>query len=331
MSWYEFARRYSAQKWPHISAKHRSNLAFALMMATRGLFISEAGRPDDALLHKALRRYAFNAKAGPPDGWPPEVAAALDWAARNTHDVSRLSLPPVVRAAVTAATTKLDGSKCALSTRRRNHDALKSALDWAVAEGLLDRNPIEPLESATKRSIHQVDRRCVVNPHQARALLEAVRAYGYEEDTAKHQGMKSDPGLVAFFGVMYYSGLRPEEAVNLRKHNLALPAPVKQAKEETDEVTPLFDWGMLHLERSTPDAGGEWTDSGHAHDEQPLKQREEGEGRSVPTPPALTRLLWEHLEAFGTDSEGRLFTGVKGGPLPTITYRRAWRWACGRP
>ena len=42
--------------------------------------------------------------------------------------------------------------------------------------------------------------------------------------------------------------------------------------------------------------------------------------------PKLTRLFWEHLEEFGTDPEGRLFTGVRGGPLATITYRRAWSW-----
>ncbi|MFE3458283.1 hypothetical protein ACFXKD_12130 [Nocardiopsis aegyptia] len=40
----------------------------------------------------------------------------------------------------------------------------------------------------------------------------------------------------------------------------------------------------------------------------------------------MTRLFWEHLEEFGTDPEGRLFTGVRGGPLATITYRRAWAW-----
>ena len=50
----------------------------------------------------------------------------------------------------------------------------------------------------------QVDRRSVVNPHQARALLDAVRAQ-----------QPSGPRIVAFFAVMYYAGLRPEEAINL--------------------------------------------------------------------------------------------------------------------
>ncbi len=44
----------------------------------------------------------------------------------------------------------------------------------------------------------------------------------------------------------------------------------------------------------------------------------------VPTHPKLTRLLRRHLAEFGTASDGRLFGGVRGGELPTITYRRAW-------
>jgi hypothetical protein len=44
----------------------------------------------------------------------------------------------------------------------------------------------------------------------------------------------------------------------------------------------------------------------------------------VPTHPELTRLLREHVAKFGTAPDGRLFGGVRGGDLPTITYRRAW-------
>jgi integrase len=55
-----------------------------------------------------------------------------------------------------------------------------------------------------------------------------------------------------------------------------------------------------------------------------LKHRAEGDSRVVPTHPELTRLLREHLDKFGTSHDGRLFGGVRGGELPTITYRRAW-------
>ena len=46
--------------------------------------------------------------------------------------------------------------------------------------------------------------------------------------------------------------------------------------------------------------------------------------RIVPTHPELTRLLRDHQASFGQEGDGRLFAGVRGGDLPTLTYRRAW-------
>jgi hypothetical protein len=61
-----------------------------------------------------------------------------------------------------------------------------------------------------------------------------------------------------------------------------------------------------------------------------LKHRAEGDTRVVPTHLELTRLLRDHLASFGLADDGRLFAGVRGGELPTITYRRAWAKAQGR-
>lgn len=49
-----------------------------------------------------------------------------------------------------------------------------------------------------------------------------------------------------------------------------------------------------------------------------------GDSRVVPAHPELTRFLREHLDKLGTSPDGRLFGGVRGSELPTITYRRAW-------
>jgi hypothetical protein len=43
--------------------------------------------------------------------------------------------------------------------------------------------------------------------------------------------------------------------------------------------------------------------------------------------PELVKLLREHIEQFGTSPDGKLVTGIRGGELPTITYRRAWAGA----
>jgi site-specific recombinase XerD len=94
-------------------------------------------------------------------------------------------------------------------------------MDYAIELGLLDANPIRTLKWTTPKVSSQVDRRSVVNPSQARALLEAV--------PVQHP---SGPRLVAFFAVMYYAGLRPEEAINLRAEDVALP---DQARSEDGE------------------------------------------------------------------------------------------------
>ena len=64
--------------------------------------------------------------------------------------------------------------------------------------------------------------------------------------------------LRAFFGCLYHAGLRPGEAVWLRRVNCDLP---------------LNGWGTLHLDGSRPRVGSSWTDSGASHDERGLKWR----------------------------------------------------------
>ncbi|WP_017559091.1 tyrosine-type recombinase/integrase [Nocardiopsis baichengensis] len=325
VTWYDFAVSYVDHKWPDISAKHRGNIAFALTMATTALFTTDQGMPDPALLRTALRRFAFSKTFRAGDR-PQDVVDALEWVAAHSRPVADLADSEVARAAVQAAIRDLRGKKLVIGSQRRNHGILRAALAHAVDKGLLDRNPIGPLEVSSSRTVHQVDRRCVVNPEQARSLLDKVREYGYEE-TEQRQGMKSGPRLVAFFGAMYYAALRPEEAVNLHKRDLSLPPPKREAGEDGSEVV-TYDWGTIYVGEVTPDARPEFTDDGTSRDtRQSPKQRAEGEVRPVACPPELTRLLWEHMEQFGTGPMGRLFTGVRGGPLSTITYRRAWSWA----
>lgn len=204
------------------------------------------------------------------------------------------------------ATGRLDGRNAAASTARRHRTILANAMDYAIELGLLDTNPIRTLKWTAPKVSSQVDRRSVVNPRQARALLEAVRAQ-----------QPSGARLVAFFAVMYYAGLRPEELINLRADDVALPSQARlDAKDD--------EWGELHLRSATPDVGSDWTDDGSQRERRQLKHRAEGDSRIVPVHPELTRILRNHLAEFGTAPDGHLFTGVRGGELPTITYRRAW-------
>jgi integrase len=135
--------------------------------------------------------------------------------------------------------------------------------------------------------------------------------------------MIASPRLVAFFAVIYYTALRPEEAVNLHKDNITLP-PLAWNNATSTWEEPAGGWGELRFCSAAPEAGAEWTDDGTRREQRHLKSRPAGEWRRVPVPPPLTRLLRSHLEKFGTGPGGRVFSGIYGGELASITYRRAW-------
>ncbi|WP_326626641.1 tyrosine-type recombinase/integrase [Nonomuraea fuscirosea] len=310
MSWYDFACKFADFKWKAASAKYRQDIARALTAATPAMFASSKGKPADLDLRTAMRRWGFNTKQRAEAS--EETAEVLAWLSKNTHPVSALAEAAVVRALLDAATSRLNGKPAATSTIRRHKTILQNALDYAVELKLLDANPIKALRWKPPRVTYEVDKRSVVNHAQARRLLAEVAAQ-------KPSGRR----LVAFFAIIYYAGLRPEEVVKLAGDNVTLPELV--TNPETGELEePADDWGELHLAGAAPFAGREWTDDGSLREERALKHRADGETRTVPCPPALTRILRAHLAEFGTGPGDRLFTGVRGGELPGITYRRVW-------
>ncbi len=141
----------------------------------------------------------------------------------------------------------------------------------------------------------------MINPQQARALLDAVAA------------QRSGRRLVAFFGCMYYSALRPSEALALRLEDLVLP------QEEGE-------WGELLVSRSNPQVSTAWTDDGQRRPRQ-LKHRARGEVRRVPVPPQLVRLLKEHIAEFCADGSPRVFRGAHHADVQHYTYATVWRRA----
>lgn len=300
-SWYAHACAFADMKWPRVAATTRRTHAEALTAITTGLLTTDKGAPDGKLLRLALGRWAFNTvRRGGPE-CPPEIHAALRWVEQHTHQVSTLAKPDVLRAVLDRLTLRLDGQPAAASVVSRRRKILNTAVEYAVERGLLDVNPMPALKWHAPKTVHTVDRRSVANPVQVRTLLAAVD----EQSTGKR--------LVAFYGCLYYAGMRPEEAVSLRVANLAIPAT---------------GWGEIHLDVAEPYAGRDWTDNGNNRDRRQLKQRAIGEGRTTPCPPELTALLHAHRDQFGTGPDGRLFVGERNHvELPYGTISRVWRAA----
>jgi integrase len=301
MMWYAFACDYMDMKWSPAAATYRRSLSEALTAITPALFDTDHGQPDGVLIRSALHKWAFNTNRRNDPSRPHKITETLRWVEQHTKPVSCVSDPSVLRAILSTIEHKLDGTAAAASVVSKRRRVLFNALEYAVELGLLHVNPLPTFKWRPPKVSSAIGARSVANPIQARTLLRAVG-----------DAQRGRPRLVAFFGLMYFSALRPEEAANVRKHNLALP-------EE--------GWGELHIDEATPYAGTGWTNSGRHRDQRQLKNRARGEGRTVPCPPELTTMLHDHLARFGTADDGRLFPGERVDELPHLTYMRTWRAA----
>ncbi|HEY0641298.1 MAG TPA: integrase [Pseudonocardiaceae bacterium] len=297
VSWFDFACQYVDMKWRHAAAKSRAGNADALATVTPALLRTTRGRPDLALIRRALTGWAFNTARRNTER-PDDVSAALRWLGANTVDMSVVAEPARVRAMLDELSLKLDGERAAAKTIGRKRAVVHNAFEYAVELKLLSANPLSAVKWTLPKASRAIDKRVVINPEQARRLLAAVG-----------RQLPSGPRLVGFFAVMYYGALRPEEAAMLRVGDLKLPAQ---------------GWGELMLSETAPTAGAAWTDTGRRRDRRQLKQRGHGEVRVVPSPPPLTAILNEHLATHGVGADGRLFRNLTGGELAESTTGRVW-------
>ncbi|MFD4195931.1 tyrosine-type recombinase/integrase [Amycolatopsis thermoflava] len=293
--WFQFSCDYVDMKWDDSSPKYRSSIADSMTAITLAMLRPDADAPSVKELSLALRR-AYN-KNTRGSAHLEDIARSIRWLERNTREVRDIEKPEVFRAVVASLDKRKDGGRAAHDTVRLRRIALSNSLEYAIEKKLITENPMRQIKVKKHKSVlKEVDKRSVVNPVQGRTLLRAVR--------------EQTPRLYAFFAVMYFAALRPEEAVNLRKRNLLLP-------EE--------GWGELHLEKAVPEIGATWTDSGQRGEERGLKHRVADEGRTVPCSDELTEILHWHLSEYGTAPDGRLFRGVRNDShLSSSVYGRAW-------
>lgn len=307
-TWLEHCLEYVHSRWPHISPHHRKSLAETLTGVSVTLTPPDAGRPADELLRKALYRYAFNPTSNILEA-PAEVTAAYEWLKKHSVPITDLDAAPLLRKVTDAIAINLDGGAAATSTVMRKRAVLHGCLQYAVERGHFTVNPLHALPRRRLPRTAGVDRRVVVNPDQARRLLSTVS--------------RLEPELEGFFACIYYAGLRPAEARNLRLVDCSLP-------EE--------GWGTLLLSTSFQSVGPAWTDGGQTGEERQLKHRDRSDTRPVPATPELVEALRKHIAAFPQGVDGRLFVnrrGRAGVPLPPpysnpvsmSTVYRAWHRA----
>ncbi|WP_042401503.1 tyrosine-type recombinase/integrase [Streptacidiphilus carbonis] len=297
VSWYQHARNYIAMKWDDSPAKTRTTLAEAMATVTPALVKDTRGMPDAYALRTALYGWAFN-KSRWESEIPEDVQRTLAWVERKSLPISALADSLTTRKALTALTKLLDGTTAAPSTTRRKRAIFHNAVGFALEAGHLTGNPLHRIQWKIPDVIEVVEPEVAVNPEQAAALLRAVREQG-----------KRGRHLEAFFGCLYFAGMRPAEAVWLRRADCTLPRR---------------GWGSLRLSETRPRVGSSWTDDGASHDKRGLKWRPRKAVRTVPIPPELVSLLRWHLERFGTEPDGRLFRTSRGGMVQESGYGAVW-------
>ncbi|MGH3631641.1 MAG: tyrosine-type recombinase/integrase, partial [Sciscionella sp.] len=277
-TWFDFAVSFVDSKWSRASAVYRRDIARTMVTATAAMLRAQPSGFTPVRLRKALRDWAFNKEHR--DDSPADVADILAWVKRNSLTMAALDDSAVFGNVLAAIAVNLDGKTAAGSTIRRNRNILHNAFAFAVKRNLLSQNPLTLAQDERVRTVRALDKRRLINPRQARALLAVVKA-------RKPSGVR----VHAFLSVMYFAGLRPEEVVSLYVRDLTLPEG--------------GGWGEITVSEPRPEVGRRWTDSGEVRDRrrQP-KGREPGEARHVPHLRAIDRhqpLLqgfWADLNQF---------------------------------
>ncbi|MEU0084784.1 site-specific integrase [Streptomyces sp. NPDC006274] len=312
-TWYEHSKAYAVMKWPKAAAKHRASIAEALATVTPAFVATTRGAPEPEVLRTSLYSWAFRA-AQADDGTfvsradaeepPADVQAALTWLAKHSLKVTDAAKPDRMRAALDALSRRLDGKPAADNTVNRKRMVLSNAMRYAIEKDVLSVNPLARVDWDPPTKDDEVDFRYVPNPKQAAALIAAVREQGTR---GAH--------LAPFFGCLYYAAMRPSEIAALTAADCKLP--------ETG-------WGELILAGSRPEVGSGWTDDGASFEQRGLKRRARKATRPVPIPPVLTAMLRDHIEAYGTAEDGRLFRAARGGRVRSTEYCEVWDTARGK-
>jgi hypothetical protein len=241
-SWLAHAMNFVDMKWPHASPKHQVSIAEALSTVSPIFLPTDRGVPSEKAMRAALYGWAFNKVRRDSGDIPAETRRILDWIEDHSLALTDASEAPIIRKALDTLALKLNGNPAAPNTVARKRAVLFGALQYAVELRLLESHPFTHISWKAPKTDDEVDRRTVVNPAQAVKLLGCVA--------------NRAPELEAFFGCMYYSALRPEEALFLHRHDYERP-------------TDNGGWGWFNLTGSTVVLGKDWSGTESIYQDRP--------------------------------------------------------------
>ncbi|MBB0243280.1 hypothetical protein FNQ90_03930 [Streptomyces alkaliphilus] len=159
VSWYDYALRYLAMKWPHAAPNTRDGINESLTSVTMELLGERPGRPSDEVIRKALRNWAFVLPGSDDREVPDDVRNVLHWVSKASRPLADLAEPATAHAVLDSLKLKLDGTAAAAETVRRKRRTLVNAANYAVDLGELRENPITTVRRQKPKVSNQVDPR----------------------------------------------------------------------------------------------------------------------------------------------------------------------------
>ncbi|MEW1611258.1 MULTISPECIES: hypothetical protein [unclassified Streptomyces] len=180
------------------------------MIVTTALMDRDPPGVPSRRVRTALSDWAFNTNRRDDD--PDDVVAVLGWVRRHTPTMDAWTDPLIVQDVLLVLGTLLDGRRAAASSVKRHRRVLHLLMRYAIVRGILRSDPVPEGRNLTPQSAGAIDRRRLLNERQAAQSLDWIRGRP-----------RSGQRLQAFFATLYFTGLRPEEAVALHVSDLVLP------------------------------------------------------------------------------------------------------------
>jgi integrase len=290
----ECAAEFVAAKWNGWSAAHRrstvEDLAHGLLFLVKPGSVSPYERE---VLSKAARLHILlpNATASTD----ADVASATTWLKKNSLLLDQVNFK-VAQEMMASITKLLNGNgNVSPDTHHRRKTACSSVFEYAIKCKYSKVNHLADYEVPGQNA--KIDKRSILTKEECKAIIESL-----------DQSNQRDLRMALFLSILWMAGLRPSEALALRKGDL---------------VKDGHGGHELILSRASVPCGTVYSNSGASKDEKGLKWRAAGETRVVPVPRDLAKRFRTY--AKGMKSSDLIFeSNTQGVSLSLTVFEDHW-------
>lgn len=190
---------------------------------------------------------------------------------------------------------------------------VRSLLNDAVLEGLIDRNPCDRVRAPR----NDTRPREILDPAQVRLLLDTVRTHrlvGRDDGVGPCDSDEDSHMWALMFELAFATGMREGERYAITPSSL-------QIREGVPGIMVTRQLQRYYGDVRIP----KWHDAKHVQGMTWMVPPKSSAGvRFVPVSWDLWRRLWDRIVAYGMTCDQLVFTNLRGDPLCMETERRRW-------